>query len=388
MGPLIIIIAMVIGGPVIYFERKQIMKKNVFIRTIISIVALFFVLTIGSKYTYADEKAAVEKESGFSYEVIFPENQQGDMGYFYLRMTPGQKQTLEVKLTNSGTEEIEVATTLSGARTNANGVIEYGPNELEKGKSMKFDFSDIVKGPESVKIPGQSTVSLLLEISMPETSYDGLIVGGLQLKRVKNEDEQKSGSGTMVINEYAYTIGVVLKETDIELSPSMDFVKAYGSQISYKNTVIIDLENTAARFLEDLTVEAQVMKKDSEEVLYEAKKTTMRMAPNTILNFPVSMGGELMKAGDYTAHVVATSGENKWEWTENFKITQEEADKFNNEAVGLTQESGIDWKLIAMIVAGVIVGFGVIFLIVFFVRKQKEKKRKELQRKRKKKKKQ
>ncbi|MBP1048111.1 DUF916 and DUF3324 domain-containing protein [Enterococcus sp. BWM-S5] len=354
----------------------------------IFLVVLLGISLVFSVPTYAEEgetatSQAAEGASGFTYEVIFPENQRSQNGYYDLRMTPGQQQTVEILLKNHGKEEIVINVTLSGARTNPNGVVEYGPTKLEADASMKYEFTDIVKGPESVTLAPGAEEAVRLDITMPEASFDGIILGGIQIQRQAGETEPEEKQGMMIVNEYAYIVGMILSETDAEIVPEMSFIKAYASQPNYRNTIVIDLGNIVAAPLKGVTVEAQIMGETSDTVLYDAKKLNMNMAPNTVLNFPVSMGSDAMEAGKYRAHVTATLGDQKWEWTEPFEITKEQADKFNREAVGLVQEQGLDWQLIAMIVGGVVAVVVVIFLIIHFVGKNKKKNSKKNRKKKK-----
>ncbi|MBP1048186.1 DUF916 and DUF3324 domain-containing protein [Enterococcus sp. BWM-S5] len=361
---------------------KKHIKQWLLLLAVLSISFIFSIPTYAEEGETATSQAA-EEASGFTYQVQFPENQRSESGYFDLRMAPGQQQTVEILLKNHGKEELTVNVGLNGARTNPNGVIEYGPTKLEADASMKYEFTDIVKGPESVTLAPGEEKSLPLEITMPEASFDGMILGGIQLQRQSNDEENEADQGMMIINEYAYVVAMVLNETDTEIAPDLSFIKAYASQPNYRNSIVIDLGNIVAAPIKGMTVEAQIMGETSDTVLYDAKKLNMNMAPNTVLNFPVSMGSDAMKAGKYRAHVVATLGDQKWEWTESFEITKEQADKFNREAVGLVQEQGLDWQLIAMIVGGVVAAVVVIFLIIHFVGKNKKKNSKKNRKKKK-----
>lgn len=362
-----------------FFERKEKMKKKDGVK--FTFLALIISIVFGGVYTYAEESqtsngANESDASGFTYQVIHPDNQNKESGFFDLKMTPGQKQTVEIKLKNHSKEDLTVNVKINGAKTNPNGVIEYGPNKLSDDKSMKFKFTDLVKGPESVTLKPETEESLKLEIAMPETEFDGIILGGIQLQRKEEAKKNDENKGTMVINKYAYVIGMRLKETDKELPLDIHFVKAYGATPDFRNTIVIDLGNKQATIMEELNVEAQILGEKSDEVLYESKKIKMRMAPNSLLNFPVSMDGQAMKAGNYRAHVLATSGDKRWEWNGTFSITKEEAEKFNNEAVGLDQERGIDWKLIGLIIGGIVTLVIVVFLFIrLFLKKNNQKKK-------------
>jgi uncharacterized membrane-anchored protein YhcB (DUF1043 family) len=326
----------------------------------------------------ADSSAAEDQSggvTGFTYEAIQPENQRDkERGYFDLRMSPGQQQVVQIALQNPGNTEIEVEVALNGAKTNMNGVIEYGPSPIENDASLKYDFVDLVKAPESVKIPPQGETILDITITMPEASFDGMISGGIQMQKKESEEEKGNQAGTAVVNKYAYVVGMVLTETDTVVSPELKLNKVYPELNNYRNSVFINFSNTEAAYLENMSTEVQIMKADSDEVLYDTKKAGMRMAPNTMINFPVSMEGDKMVPGDYRAIIVVTADDRKWEWEEAYSITDEEADKFNKEDVSLLEEGGVNWGIIAAIV-GAVVGVGaIIFVIIRLVSNSKKKK--------------
>ncbi|MBP1047511.1 DUF916 and DUF3324 domain-containing protein [Enterococcus sp. BWM-S5] len=339
---------------------------------------LLYIVTsfIGGITTYAEEttteSGTEDPLGGFNYQVVFPDNQHTrDVGYFNLMMTPAQEQTVEIQLINDSPQEMTIDISLNGTKTNGNGVIEYGPTDIEDDKSLKYKFTDIVTGENKVVLPANSIVPYYLTIKMPEASYDGQIVGGVQLKQEVDHTDSQGG----IINEYAYMVGMVLQENETVLEPDLTMNTVYAGLSNYRNAVFINFSNTVAEFLRDMTVDVQIMPADSEEVLYDTKKAGMDMAPNTLINFPVTMNGDRMEPGDYKAYVLVTAGEKRWEWTEPFTITDEEADKFNGQDVSLLQERTIDWKMIAAIVGGALVVILIIFVIVRTVLKKNGKKK-------------
>lgn len=139
--------------------------------------------------------------------------------------------------------------------------------------------------------------------------------------------------------------------------------------------IFVNYSNVNAAFVENMTTEVQIMKKGSQEVLYERKKSTMRMAPNSFIAFPISMNGERMNPGEYTAKILVTADDKvKEEWQEDFKITKDEADKFNERDVGLVQDSGFNWKLIVLIVVGFFVTVILVFVVITIIRKRNKSK--------------
>lgn len=352
-------------------------KNKKYMPFILLYIVLFF---ITGSTTYAEETTAeggADSYGEFNYRVVVPDNQfDRDAAYFDLMMTTGQQQTVQIELENASDQEMTIAVSLNGAKTNRNGVIEYGPSSIEDDKSLKFKFKDLVKSEEQVTIPPNTVVPLDINITMPETSYDGIIAGGIQLKQVIERDESQTG----IINEYAYLIALILRENETPVEADLELNDVYAGLSNYQNAVFVNFSNIQAAILGDMTVNVQISPKDSEEVLYDTKKAGMRMAPNSMIDFPVSMNGEKMEAGDYKAYIVVTSGERKWEWTREFTITDEEADKFNGQDVYLVQEKGIDWKLIALLAA---IAFVLLLIIFFAVRKVRENKNKNKKRKKK-----
>lgn len=338
----------------------------------------FFLLPGQGFASSEDANAEQISSAGFTYNIEFPENQiDTSIGYFNLMMSPGQQQTISVILSNPGTEAMVVELDLNGAKTNSNGVIEYNNGDIENDASLPFPFEDIVTGPETVDLAAGETKQVELNIQMPETSFDGIIAGGLQLMRANQVEEANEGAtGSRVVNQYAYAISILLQENDAQLTPELQYNRAYAGQVNYRNAFFINYSNIVATFLNDLTVEAQIMNQGSNEVLYEARTTSMRMAPNTFMDFPVSLNGDRMEPGTYTAHVLAFSGDQRWEWTEDFEVTEEEAREFNERDVGLEQETGIDWQLVAMLVGGFIAVVVLIFALVTAIRKNNKQKKK------------
>ncbi|SJZ57330.1 protein of unknown function [Pilibacter termitis] len=350
-------------------------------------VVLIFALALGVsgnfRRVFAADKTGAITGTGFTYELVFPENQTGSYGYYDLKMAPDQKQELTIKLNNPYPEEIKVDVIIDSAKTGSNGVIDYNRNTLAVDKSLKHNIKDIVKAEKTVTIPPKSKIDLPIKITMPKVEFDGVLLGSIYMERqtTQKEKEQQTGS---VRNIYSYSVGLLLRENDKKTEKKLELNGVKAGLDNYRNSVILSFSNVQPEILPKLSIEAEVMKKGSKEVLWDTRKTDMRMAPNSLLNFPVSMQGEAMTAGKYTAHIIARSEDKKWEWNEDFEITQEQAEKYNQEDVGLIQERGLDWKLIVIIVVAILLLFLLIFLVIRRRRKkEEEEKREELLRRKK-----
>lgn len=340
----------------------------------IFLINLFFLIPLMGQQAFAED---VEENPagavGFTYSIDYPNNQIQEAGYFDLMMNAGQQQTVKIKLVNPSEEEVKVLVGINGAKTNKNGVVEFGDTEIENDDSLKFAFEDIVKGPDEVILaPGESK-DLELEINMPKTELDGMVLGGIRLIRDDSADQKDDVAGAQIKNKYQYIIGMTLQENEKKVIPELKLNQVYADQFNYQNTVFVNYSNTEAAMLSDMSVEVQISKQGKAEVLYETKKNGMRLAPNSFIDFPVSMQGERMVPGKYSAHVLVQGSDDvREEWTQDFEITKEEADRFNTQDVGLVEEKGVNWLLIVSLAGGMILVIGFIYWLMMFIKKHKK----------------
>lgn len=355
-------------------NREEIMRNmriNKIKRRMGSVIFGGFLLILVTSIVLADEKP--ENVVGFNYQIEYPANQVGEEnGYFDLEAEPGTEQTVNIRLNNGGSEKVVVTISVNGTKTNSNGVLEYGPTDIKNDTSLKFPFEKIVSAPKEVEIPANDSKIVPIDIKMPETSFDGMILGGIHMKK-KEKEEKVEAQGATIRNSYSYIVAMKLQNHQDSVKPEIKFNHATGSQRNYRNSVVINFSNVTSSLIKDkMDVESQISKKGSEEVLYERKQKGMSMAPNTQMDFYVSMGGEKMQPGDYVARTLVTIDDQKWEEKLAFNISKEEADKYNKRDVGLVQERGLDWKLVAFIVGGFLAIVLGIFAVVKFIQNRQD----------------
>lgn len=348
------------------------MKNKFFIKINLLLLAIMLVFGI-NLIVKADEGL---QGTSFSKKVIHPENQLTDGEALNLLMKPGQKQKVSVEITNLSDKEIIVESRISGARTNGNGGLEYGPTKLEKDKSMKYDLPDLVKIPSEVKVPAKGKSDLILEIEAPETAYDGIVTGGIQLIQKGAGVESKDAKGATIENKIAFLFGVTLRMSEEDVAPDFELNNVKAGLQNYRNAIFINISNTKSVIAKNLVINTEITKKGKDEVLYQKKKTDISLAPNSKMDFPVTLDGDIMRAGEYTSHVVLKGDDKEWKWDEDFTITDEEADRFNKQDPYLVQERGLDWKIIGIIVICVVVLATVLVIIFKLVKSKTSKKRK------------
>ena len=328
---------------------------------------VFLLCAIGTLWGASSANAEATTSDGesplsFSYQVIQPENQRSDVSYFDLRMTPGQKQTVQIELRNDTSKKKTIEVSINGTTTNSNGVIENGPSTIEADPSLRYAFEELVRGPETVNLPAKGKATVELTIQMPAETYDGVISGGIQLKEAVDEKERAKQVG--VINEYSFLVGMLLTETDTEVLPELALNKVFAGANGSQSIIYANISNTQAAYIGDLTLSVEISQAGKAAILYETKKSGLQMGPNNQMDFPVPLNGGNLVAGEYEAHVKATSGERNWSWDQAFTVTDEDVQKANQQNLGDGGNKGINWLLVSGLIAGILlVGVGV-FLVV------------------------
>ncbi|WP_429968870.1 DUF916 and DUF3324 domain-containing protein [Enterococcus sp. DIV0765a] len=321
--------------------KKSILSKN-------NRVAAFFLVLISLLLSFPMNGFAEEGTLNFYVTPEFPESQvEGSGSYFDLNIAPGATETLTLTLQNAIDEPVKVAITPHTAYTNVNGVVEYGKDAEEVDPSLVHSLDELIEVPETIELASNETRTVSLTLKMPEESFEGFLAGGLRLSEVKEEAEEETSEeeGLAIKNEFSYVVGVIVSNSRDTVQPDLALLDVFPDQLNYRNVISATLQNFTSTFVNRLEVEASVKRKGEDEVLYEASKEQMQMAPNSHFNFPISLNGDRFRSGDYVLHLTARSGEEEWSWTEEFTIKADEARSLNREDV--TIDSTPNWLLIS-----------------------------------------
>lgn len=322
---------------------------------------------------HGDESSSSSADSGamgMRVSAVLPENQVNkDHTYFDLLVKPNDEQTLVVNLTNTTDKSQTVTTSAAAAKTNINGVAEYGPSKNKLDKSAPFDFGKVAELPKQVEVPANSTKKLEIKVKIPDKQWQGIVAGGITITQAATATESNASkkAGVTIRNRYAYAIGVVLQtaeKTDVKENLSLEKVDA--GQISSRNAIISELHSTTEAYLNGISITSKVTRKNSKKVLYEAKKSKMQITPNSVFAYPLSLDGHAFKPGKYTMNMTVKSKKSTWHFTKDFPITNEEAKKLNDKDVTLVHDEGFNWWWL------VLAGAVIIAIILFWWQRRKK----------------
>lgn len=147
-------------------------------------------------------------------------------------MEPGQKQELELELTNPTDKDELISLELNDATTNDVGAFDYTNRgkDYKRDDSLKLSVTDVANIQDEVLVKAKTTVTIKIKVEMPEQAFKGLLVGGIRVIQGEKDTEKSDSSNMEIKNKVAYTIGMTLSESDDEVKAELDLLKAFASQ--------------------------------------------------------------------------------------------------------------------------------------------------------------
>lgn len=310
-------------------------------------------------------------ELNFSVNAVIPDNQiDKEKSYFDLKVTPGEKQKLKVKLRNTTDKEIVINPHIQSAKTNKNGVIDYTPNKIKKDDTLKIAMEDVAKVPEEVTVPPQSEKDLTIEVTVPKDKFDGVILGGIYLKEdtSKNKEEDKEND-VAIKNEYSYVVALQMRQNNNKVKPMLHMNEVNPETQNARNVIVANIQNSEPMIISKLKIDATVNKKGSKDNLAILKKENLQVAPNSNFNIAVPLEGEKLEAGTYILNMKAESAGKEWQFKKEFSISADKATTMNEKDVTLEKET----PTMLYIFLGVAFLIVIAVVIYFIIRRNKRK---------------
>ncbi|WP_408869032.1 DUF916 and DUF3324 domain-containing protein [Brochothrix campestris] len=275
-------------------------------------------------------------EFNFAVEPQKPSNQiDQKKGYFDLKVTPGQTQQLTIMLKNATNKAVTIQPKIAATTTSSSGVVEYGPSKKKNDETLLYDMKDLVTTEKKITIKADSSYALKLDVKAPKKAFKGSVTGGITLEEDVDETARKTeGNGMAIDNRYAYVVGIQMRQDIKAVAPKLHLHDVEAAQRNYRNVINATIQNSEPTYVNQLKIDAKITKKGKSEVLYESKKEMMQMAPNSNFAYPIALGdGKTLEPGNYTLNMTAQSYDNKWKWSKDFTITDDEATALNEKDV-------------------------------------------------------
>lgn len=334
------------------------MKK--FVKSSIITISLFigFFLS-GYLIAFADS-------NDFSIAPIFSENQREDVeGYFDMVVAPNATQSLAITIKNNSSDTQKYNVIINTATTNQNGIVDYSMTDFEKDDSMKISLREIINIEKSeIEVEANSQKNVSFELSIPEESFEGILLGGITVEPVIEEESEG------ISNLVTRTLAIVLSESDDVVEPELKAGEVDVSQDNYRNNVKFELRNVTATLINRITAEITIYKKGKSEPVIEQTKEQMSIAPNSKFNLMTEWNDQF-DAGSYTYNITLSDEQgHEWEFTKEFKIEAEKAKELNTTSVDEKQDS-LNYYLIISLALFFILIILCIYLVIKIKRLKK-----------------
>lgn len=294
-----------------------------------SLIGVFYL-----KEVRAEEEAMFERV-GFTVRTKLPDNQiDKSNSYFYLKTTPGLKQTVEIEVINTSQIKRQIQAELNTAMTNSNGVIDYAVNEAESDTSLSEPITEIATIRNKViEVEAGKKESLFIDLVLPAHSFTGIILGGITFSEAENQSSESNGKGVSMASQYAYTVGMMLTEGDELLDDNLNLLGVEAGVIEGRKAIQATIQNDQAKIVRGVAIEAELFKKGSTTVLREQSQSEIELAPNSSFPFSLLWGKQPLESGSYVLKMHAKTDDDQWEWDEAFEVTADDAKKANQVAV-------------------------------------------------------
>ncbi|MFC6200603.1 DUF916 and DUF3324 domain-containing protein [Lactiplantibacillus nangangensis] len=256
------------------------------------------------------------EQNQYAIRAVLPSNQvDQETGYFDLKVSPKQEQTIYVRIKNEAAtkQQYDVATNL--ALTGDSGTIVYNQAKPKLDKTLPFNIADTVTAPKIVTVPAKTTSKFALKLKIPAKPFDGIVLGGINVSP-HEQANQKRQAGVTLQNKFAYVLGLQLREqANITVKPDLKLLKVAPRQENYRNYIAAKLHNPRSVIIHDFHVDSYVVKQGSTKKQLQTTKDKMLMAPNSTFHFDMGDGTMMLTPGTYMLHLKANSENGKYKWS-------------------------------------------------------------------------
>ena len=326
-------------------------------------LSLFLGIILGQQtIVHADVQT---QTADFEIQPILPEEQvNASLNYFDLLLKPDSTRVIQMRIQNFSNKKITVESSLRNAYTQMGGNIDFTTDSSLLDKSLKTSFTQIAtltKGDQKIVLKAGETKMLSTTIKMPKAGYKGMIYGDWHfLERLKPDTKT-----TATTSNYAYSVGVVLRGTDYEVYPKLSYGETAPILYRRHPAMGIKLRNTQPMAITKASVDATILQKGFNGSKHVYKATNLSIAPNSLLNIPISWSYNTLKPGDYEIQVKVkgltffNKFPHTWEFNKKFTVADSAVKTINKQAM----QKPINHWFYGAIVSGALLAISSGFLV-------------------------
>lgn len=286
-----------------------------------------------------------------------PPKQQSDVndGSFDVLLSPGESVLFGFKVQNKVNKAITVNMRPAAAASSASGAIDYtqfsGPLD-DTLANLGVALTKIGAKAQVIKLPPKGTVTIQQRVTVPNTPFNGVILGGYNFISSSFRGSDSGQKGIRLKNQPAYEVGVTILVGKTEtVKPELKLRTIKPAEQNARAVVLFNLQNTMPMYIlnKNLTVTAKMMPAGSKKIVNSLRQK-MSYAPNSNADIPLVFENQELPSGKFTLDVVAATDSQRWHFRRNFTISNAEANRLNRSNATLRPSYLWLWILIGVLV--------------------------------------
>lgn len=305
---------------------------------------------------------AASQPRNFVATPLLPKNQLSQKaGYFDLKVTPGQTQSLKLAVTNPGSTTRTLEVMPVNATTSDAGSVVYVPSN-RTDPSAQTTFTKMTSGALTIKLAPHQGKTVTFKTKIPAGGFNGQVLGGLFVTdpTATSTKPKSKAQNFRLQNRYAEVTAVALtchpkQQLPVKLTLAQVKVGLRGTQ----PMVFAKIRNLTPVLFGQLEIEAQVVSLKTGRVVATEQLKNGSVAPNSWFNYAVPLGTKTLAAGHYQLNLHLTSGKRQWRFKRQFTLSATRTREHNTATKAVHQPRQINWwlwGLLALIVILLLIG--------------------------------
>lgn len=320
---------------------------------------MLFVLIAGGIFggQTVNAETADGAQGTYSVSPVFSEHQTASVtSFFDVRWSPNNTDKFSVSISNKSDSEKTYKLEVNKARTNKNGIIDYG-DQTQEDASVQYQLTKMIVLPKEITIPAQSSQEVAGTISFPSVSFNGILMAGVHVS-----EKQVDAKQAVVSNTVAYNIPFVVRgDDDVRPKAVLSLKKLTLDKLSsVASSLDVLLTNEKTTLLKASKFTAEITDKQNKSVIKQDSE--LDLTPETTFTYPVKLPDNL-KAGTYHLVLKVVHGKDSFKFKQKFTVTSKEAKVISSRA----DVNKTPWLL--YLIAGILLV--VVILIVLIIRRKK-----------------
>lgn len=329
-------------------------------------VILSMCLTLTTNVLAEKDQTKETRDDQFGVQAIIPDNQIDlNKSFFDLRVKPGDKQDLIIKVINKGEKTLKLSVEANNAYTTDSGLIAYDKKDTKNIVSANPDFSTLSKVDTSViELEPKEAKEAKVSLNIPDKEFDGLVLGGIMITQIITDN--KPSIDKSIKTKQSIVTGVRLSMNDRDITPEINLLSVEGSNQGNSHITTV-FENQKPVIISDVQLVTKIYpKNDPEDLLLENKQVGLKIAPNSLFQYHLPLVTESLSAGDYRLISEITSSQGNWTFEKIFHLDE---DLTANQVKDPVVEKKLNiWWLIIILVLIIIAS-----VLMYLYRKNKKK---------------